>query len=331
MHMDIFTQNGFSVMEMTGLVSRLPFAPTRLRELGWFAERGSRSTVMSFELRNGVLTLVPDAPRGAPGVLKNPQRRGIEYISASHLPQRVHVFADEIQGLRAAGSESEVVTMQNYLQEKMEIPKQDNDLTIEFQRIGAVKGVVMDADGTTPLVNLFTKFGVTQQTQDMDLANASADIQNLIIAAKRKSEAKLGALMPRGWRALCSEGFFDEFIKRADVKEAFLRYNESAFLRDDPRAGFEFGKVIWEEYRGAVGTAAFIEDGEAYLVPEGIPGLFTTYYAPANYMDTVNQPGVPYYASVERMDHNIGVEVQVQSNPLNICVRPDAIVKLTET
>lgn len=327
MMIDIFEQDAFKVMPLSLLVNKLPWAPTRLGDLGWFREVGVRDIKIGIELVNGVLRLVPDQPRGSSGVMKNPERRKIEYIVASHLPQRFHVMADEVAGLRAPGSESDVVTMQNYIREKAVIPRRDLDVTHEHHRIGAVKGIVMDADGTTPLVNLFTKFGVTQQTQNMDL-DGTADPLVSLLTAKRKAEDALGMYKPRGWRALMGDEFFDAFVANADVKAAYDRWQNGQFMRDDLRSGFEFGKVIWEEYRGGVGAVDFIEPDCAYLVPEGIPDLFVSYYAPANYMDTVNQQGVPFYMSQERMPHNMGVEFQVQSNPLHMCSRPDAIIKL---
>ena len=68
------------------------------------------------------------------------------------------------------------------LMRKAAVARRDLDLTIEHQRIGAVKGIVMDADGTTPLLNLFTEFGVTQEVYDMQL-----DVDATKVHQKKKS------------------------------------------------------------------------------------------------------------------------------------------------
>ena len=104
---------------------------------------------------------------------------------------------------------------------------------------------------------------------------------------------------------------------------------QAADLRNDVRGGFRFGDVFWEEYRGQVGAQKFIADGEAYLIPEGVSDLFVTHYAPADYMETVNTIGLPYYAKQEVMDFNKGIMVETQSNPISLCTRPRAVVKLT--
>ena len=87
---------------------------------------------------------------------------------------------------------------------------------------------------------------------------------------------------------------------------------------------------MWREYRGSVGGISFIGDDDAYLVPTGIADMFITRFAPADYMETVNTMGLPYYAKQEPMRMNKGIELETQSNPISLCTRPDAIVKLTK-
>ena len=86
--------------------------------------------------------------------------------------------------------------------------------------------------------------------------------------------------------------------------------------------------VSFEEYHGSVGGIDFIPDGQAYAIPMGVPGLFTTDFAPADYMETVNTQGLPYYAKQELMRMGKGVELESQSNPITLCTRPEAVIKL---
>jgi hypothetical protein len=48
-------------------------------------------------------------------------------------------------------------------------------------------------------------------------------------------------------------------------------------------------------------------------------------------METVNTIGIPYYAKQEARRMNKGIDFEAQSNPINLCTRPRAIVKLTLT
>jgi hypothetical protein len=47
-------------------------------------------------------------------------------------------------------------------------------------------------------------------------------------------------------------------------------------------------------------------------------------------METVNTIGLPYYAKQERIPFDKGVQLELQSNPLHICTKPRAIIKLTK-
>lgn len=329
MNLDVFKGDGFSMIELTKAINLIPYLPTRIGSLGIFSPQPISTTSIQVEMQGEVLTMVPAATRGAPGQPVTQLRRNLRTLSTVHLPQVVSVNADEVQNLRAFGSDSEVETAMGLLTRRMAIGRRRLDLTIEYQRIGAIKGQVIDADGSTVLLDLFSTFGVTQQTESFVLGTDSTKVLQKILAAKRMMEDELGGVMYTGIRALCSASFFDAFTSHPAVIAAYQYWSTNSFMRQDNRAGFEFGGVVWEEYRGKVGAIPFIEDGSAYLVPEGVPDLFTTNYAPANYMDTVNTPGLPYYAQMESMDFNKGVNVETQSNPLSWCSRPRAIVKAT--
>lgn len=327
--LDIFNDDAFGLQSMTKAINDQPHQPGRVGELGWFSEDGISTTALSIEKQGTTLALVPAAERGAPGTPQTGDKRTMIDIRTTHLPQRATVMADEVQNVRSFGTETELETVQNVVNKRLAKMRRNLDATIEYQRLGAIKGQVLDADGSTVLLNLFTTFGVSQQTHDMVLDNSATSVRLKTIAAKRLVEAELGGLTYRSLRVLCSETFFDALIGHADVKTAYERWLDGEFLRNDPRAGFNFAGVLWEEYRGAVGAIDFIEENSAYMVPEGVPDLFVTNYAPANYSETVNTIGLPYYAKQEPLAFNKGIDIEAQSNPISICTRPRTVIKLT--
>lgn len=329
MMLDVFKSDAFNLTSLVAAINKIPYVPTRLGKLGLFVDEGISTLTAAIEMQGGTLTLVPTAARGAPGPAKNLDRRNVRDFRTVHLPQRVSVMADEVQGLRAFGKETEEEVAMAYLTKKMAVARRDLDLTHEWQRMGALKGQVLDADLST-IYNFFTEFGVSQSTQNIALSVSTTKVLQAVIALKRTVEAKLGGVMSSGIRVLCSAEFFDAFTSHAAVIEAY-KYQQSNFLRTDNRDGFEFGGVIWEEYRGQIGATRFIAANKAYAVPEGVPDLFKTLYSPAPYLETVNTIGVPFYAKRKTLDYDTGLEVQVQSNPLHMCTRPDAIVELTAT
>ena len=329
MHMDVFNNDAFNVVSLTKAIEDTPYQPGRVGALGIFSEEGVTTTTVSIEKVGSTISLVPAGSRGAPGkVMGNDKRRMIPF-SAVHLPQRASIIADEVQNLRAFGSESEVETASNLMNKKLGKMRRDLDTTLEYQRIGAIQGAIMDADGTTELLNLHSAFGTTQTTQSMALGTAGTKVRIKVVEALRKMEEALGALQYSNARVLCSSSFFDKLVSHTNVEAAFDRYMDGQFLRDDLRKGFYFAGVFWEEYRGQVGSTKFIADDTAWMVPEGVADLFVTHFAPADYMETVNTIGQAYYAKQEPMPMNKGIEVEAQSNPIHICTRPAVPVKLT--
>lgn len=328
MHMDIFNDDAFSVVSLTKAIEDTPFVPGRVGQLGIFSEEGVSTTSISIEKIGSTVSLVPAASRGSSGRPMGNDKRQMIPFTATHLPQRASILADEVQNLRAFGSETEVETAQRLMNRKLAKMRRDLDTTIEYQRIGAIKGSILDSDGTTELLNLHTAFGTSVTSHNLVLGTAGTQVRNKVIEARRKMEAALGGLTYSGARVLCSASFFDALVGHAKVEAAFDRYMNGEFLREDQRGGFYFAGVFWEEYRGQVGATKFIADGEAWMVPEGVPDLFVTNYAPADYMETVNTLGQAYYAKQEPKDFGKGIDVETQSNPIHICTRPAVPVKL---
>lgn len=330
MMLDVFKGDAFGFTELIAALTKIPYVPTRLGKLGLFAEDGVSTTSVAIEMQNGVLTLVPTAPRGAPGVVKTVERRNVRNFSPVHLPQRVAVMADEVQNLRAFGKDSEEETAMKLLTQKFTIARRDLDLTHEYQRMGALKGIVLDADGST-IYNYFTEFGVTAQTANIALSVNTTKVLQAMTGVKRQIEDKLGGVMNSGYLVLCSPEFMDAMTGHPAVTETY-KAQAGAVLRSDLRGGFDFASDMrFEEYRGTIGGQRFIGANKALVIPLGVPELFKTLYAPAPYMETVNTMGVPFYAKMKELDYNTGAEWQVQSNPLHMNTRPDAIVELTAT
>lgn len=330
MMLDVFRGDAFSFTELVSAINLIPYTPTRIGRMGLFNEEGISTLTAAIEMQNGVLTLVPTAPRGSRGVAKNQEKRTVRDFRTVHLPQTVAVMADEVQGLRAFGKTSEVETAKRYLQKKMAVARRDLDLTHEYQRMGALKGLVLDANGDT-IYNYFTEFGVAQDTLSFDLDVDATKVRSKCHGLERLIEDTLGGVMMTGIHAFCSPTFFDALVDHPAVRDTYQNTAQASELRKNARMAFEFGGIVWEEYRGSIGGTPFVPAGEAIAFPLGVPDLFKSYFSPANYQDTVNTIGVPFYMRDRMLDFDTGVEYQVQSNPLHINTRPDSVVRLTLT
>lgn len=323
--LDVFRTDAFNVASLTDSILKAPFKPGRIGALGLFRERGITTTTVVVEEKDGALSLIPTSPRGGPATTIGSDKRTARSFVVPHLERESTILADEVQNVRAFGSESQQQGVQALVNERLTDLRAMHEVTLEHMRAGAIKGLIVDSDGSTPIYNLFTEFGVSQQTDELDL---TADVRSQIVAEQRLVEAELGAEPISGFRAFCGDTFFDALVDSSDVQES-LKYQESAMLRGDLRSGFQYGGVTWENYRGSVGGVSFFPADEAYLFPEGT-NIFATYFAPADYLETVNTVGLPVYAK-QAMDEQFQrwVKLNTQSNPLALCLRPRAVVKIT--
>jgi hypothetical protein len=222
--LDVFNGDAFSVQTLTAAINENPIVPGRLGMLGLFNERGITTTSMMIEKKGKTLSLVSASERGAPGDTHKRDKRQMVSFPAIHLQAEGAVLADEVQNIRAFGSETELETVQGVVNEELMDMRDKIDATLEYQRVGAIQGKVYDADGTTVLLNLFTAFGLTQQTTAMVLGTATTDIKAKVLDAMKKIENVLGATATGGYRVFCGDTFWEAFIAHDNVKAAFDRW-----------------------------------------------------------------------------------------------------------
>lgn len=338
--LDIFSNDAFSVMTLTDAVNKEPFVPGRTMGLGLFDELGIPTTSVMIEEKDGVLYLVPNTPRGAPPKQNETAKRKARSLVIPHLPVGDRIMADEVQGVRAFGSDSELEIVQTVVQNRLATMVRSLDATVEHLALGAVKGLILDSDGASPIYDLFTEFGVTQE-DEVDFALGAANpasgvLRQKCAAVTRQIAKNLGAASYSWLHAFCGDNFFDDLLKHKEVVDSYKNTSMATVLRDGYLApngskvygAFEFGGIVWENYRGSVGGVDFIDTDKCHIFPVGVPGLFKLYYGPADYMETVNTLGLPRYAKQAPDERfNKYVDLEVQSNPLPICTRPKVLIK----
>lgn len=328
---DVFTPDLFGVTTLTAAVNELPFVPGRLGELGLFQEQGIGTTTAVIEYKEGLLELVPNTGRGAPpAVVDSLKRRGLPVV-ATHLPQRATIYADEVLNVRAFGSNDENEAIETLRNDRMAIKRQNLEATHEWHRVGAMKGLVLDADGTTVIYNLYTMLGLSQQTLGMALGTSTTNIRGKMASAMVMIEDELGGVPFTGVRVFAGIDVWSTFIDHAKVRDTYLGSAQASDMRGNPLDTFVFAGVTWERYRGSVNGVPYIAANEAYMVPQGVPGLFISRFAPADYMEAVGTMGLPVYAKSRMLDFEKGIEMEMQSNPIHLATRPRAVVKLTLT
>ena len=343
--LDVFKSDAFGVVALTDAIRELKYRPGRLGQLGLFSTTSISTTSIALERVGDIVQLVKPKPRGAAGDPRDQPKRSITDLSVPHFPRPWAVLADRVQNVRAFGSENQMQTVQQVVLEEMASCAMDFDMTEEAARLGAIQGIVTYADAST--LNLFTTFGVTEETEvdfDLDAATpADGILRKRCTAVIRAMRKRLGGVNFGSIHAFVGDNFFDDLLQHKEVRDTYKGYSEAAILRDSyvgPNRGdnpiFQFGGIVFENYGQvdvAEGDASFvgITTNKARFFPLGVPNLFRTYYAPANYNETVNTLGQRLYAKQKPMDYDKGIEGEMQMNALQICTRPGALMGARRT
>ncbi|MEW6415829.1 MAG: major capsid protein [Pseudomonadota bacterium] len=328
-----FDNPGFSMASLTTAINLVPNRYGRIEQLGLFPAKPVRTRQIIVEEYAGKLNLLPTKPPGSPGTVGERGTRKLRSFIIPHIPHDDVVLPEEVQGIRAFGSETEMEAISGVMARHLETMRNKHAITLEHLRMGALKGQILDADGST-IYDLYTEFGLSQTSINFDLANANSDIKGHCYDLLSEIEDKLQGEFMTDVRVLCSPEFFRALTTHKEVKAAYTNWQQGAILINDVRSGFAFAGITFEEYRGQAtdvnGTVRkFIAPGEAHAFPLGTVDTFATYFAPADFNETVNTLGQPLYAKQEPRKFDRGTDLHTQSNPLPMCHRPGVLVKLT--
>lgn len=340
--MDVFNGNPFTAISLTTAINQQPFLPSLLGDLKLFADKPIRATAAAIEGKSGVLSLIQTTPRGGPLAEEVSDKRDIRYFETVRIAKAATITAQELQNVRAFGSESELQQVANEVADRYAKLNNDIQLTWENMRLGAVQGIVMDADGTTTIKNWFTAWGVSQPAEtDWDLDNAApaeGAVRKVCNDALRLVQRTLSGMWVPGRSYLlgiCGDNFYDLLTQHKEVRGTYLATQQAADLRDNnlPFEQFKYGGITFINYRGtddnskvAVGTDV------VKFIPVNVPGLFEVAWSPAETLDFVNTPGKPLYAlMVKDLARNAFQRVELYSYCLHYCTRPAGLLRGKKT
>ncbi|MBV4551717.1 major capsid protein [Pseudomonas sp. SWRI102] len=317
----------FSVANLTAAINKLPAIPGKVGAMGLFDEKGVTSTSVIIDEREGRLVLVPNTSRNDDPAPLEDRKRKRRTFETLHLPVSSSILPSQLQGIAAFGQESATAPVVTVVNDHLQELKNSIEATREFQRVGALRGQLLDADGSL-LTDLFDEFNVKQKKVTVALSNPDTNVRKACLDAKRHAESKLGGVMVTGFRALCGPDWFDAFTDHANVKEAFAHYQAAQDrLGGDMRSGFTFGGIEYIEYDVTVSGQRFIPADIAQVFPVA-RGAFRLFNAPANYNETVNTLGQAFYSKAEPRKMGKGWDLEAQANPLAMCLFPEALVEL---
>lgn len=342
---DVFNSDAFSEVNIAAAIKKIPYKPMRLGPggLSLFDEKPISTTAVAIEEASGQLSLIGSSPRGAAGDVLVDTKRKLRTFSAQHLSRNAKVMADEVQGVRAFGTDDQEVAVDMKLNEKLATLQAMHEVTWEYHRVGALIGKVLDADGASVLLDVYDAFGVTQSVQDFAFTTSTTDIRSLCDAVADLIDDELGAVGYDHVHAVVGGDFYDALIKHKYVQDALKAQTlaGAAKVLEDLRNGFTIGAITFERAKrwkcvdAAGNSRLFVSTDVGYAFPVGATTpngpMFIGRYAPQPFLDCVNRLCPPLVVKPEIDPKQRFVELTGVSCPLYLNTRPKAVIKLTKS
>jgi hypothetical protein len=201
--------------------------------------------------------------------------------------------------------------------------------TLEYLRLGALKGVIRDGKGRT-LYDLYSVFQISKKTVDFKLGTAGTSVLDKCEEVIDHILCNLKGETSTGIEAIVSSGFFGNLIQHPKVEKYWLATQQDFALGMLERSClggnwgrvFEISNIMFREYKGTtpVRNAAnqivsepnvVANMGHAY--PVGTRSTACTLWGPAHHVDYVNVAAPEVVVSQEPIKHGGGWELKSQS------------------
>lgn len=336
--LNVFASDAFGVVSLTRAIQAVPYQPQLLGQLGVFDPQPIATDTAAIEKLGNTLGLVQTSPRGSPPSRIAEDKRTIRNVATVRLATSERIYASQVNGVRAFGQENAVETMQSYAMRRMARLRANIELTLENLRMGAIKGVVLDADGST-LIDWFSFWGISAPSDvSFALTTSTTDVLGICETVVQTMQANSdGAFLPSTRVfGLCGNAFWKALRSHPNVQKWYLnRSRADEYLDNTNIRVFEFGGITWINYRGTDDgtTLAGIATDEARFIPVGAQDCFQMAHSPmAESEFFVNTLGLPIYAlQVPDRDRGFFTDLEVYSYPLPIVTRPKMLIKGTRT
>ena len=341
--MDVFKADAFTMMQLSSTVEKMDYLPGMLGSLNLFTASPVRQKRIFVDQKDDALNLIGFSERGSsPTQNKRYDRKSINF-EIPRIATQDTVWAYEISGLREFGSETELMTVQREVANRLATMRQKVEYTEEYLRLAAIQGRVLDpADGSV-FYNYYTEFDISEAAAvSFELDQAGTDVLGICNDMTRAIQraAKGGWVVGRSQvHALVGDDFWDALVSHPNVKQFYLNYVAAQQLAAESEAFgmFRFGGITFHNYRGSDDNSEIaVAAAEAKFFVVGGNGIFVKAMAPADeFMPFVNTPGQSVYA-VQELDAAFPgtprfAKYHVHAYPLYMCQRPETLRRGTLT
>ena len=324
----------FSTTALTMAVNMMTPAKTPVLNKVFGRKKGQITDQFAWDIKVGTERLLKNIRVSDEATVTDGVGRKHVSCSAPRFAPKRFISAADLNAIRAFGSSQAAQLLTERVGDEQFDMRQNVDLTREFMAVKALGGTVVDEDGNTlvdyqfPAEQLPVLAGAAKWTDA-----ASNPMKNIRNWKKQISQA---AGVITGFYAFCGSGAMDALIENPTALE-LMKFTAGKQVAEEGRITYLAGAEI-EEYFGSYLDAAgnrqdMIGDDEFILVGVG-PDVAAELYAPV--VDLKASAGVGkskkanvFFSKSWEVEDPSGRWVKVESRPLPVIFRPQAIIKAT--
>lgn len=346
--LDIFKNDAFTQASLRRVLPTMPFTPGEIGRMNLYRPHYIDTETVLIYMENGIIRLIPVTQRGGPDVFAERRAGAFRAVKTLRLSKRDQVNASELLGVADTTFplEQRLRTAMGLTNERMGQLQSDMEATKELHRLGGIMGKILDADGTTVLVDFYDLFGIAEPTPEeidfdnVDEDNLAADMQAaFLVPIFRSLQTRTPGLMASGLRlvALCSDEFWDKLIRHAAVREIWKaqQVGRAIAMQANPLSNpplwesIWFGGVEWRHFMGALSGPLKVPAEQAIIFPVGAQDVFDAYFSPGETLSQVGRPGQELYpmTRTDPRDDPEFEELILRSYPLYACIYPQALMR----
>lgn len=318
---NVLSENAFSMTTLTDRVSKLPAVNVQLAS--FFEISNVNTESVQVDIESGTVVVLETVARGSlPTHVTGQRSRTARTIGSVKVGTMVELTASDINSIRQFGEESLTETFESVLNPRLEDASGNLDVTHENLRAGAFRGVVLDSDGTTVLVNLYTLFGLTPPAViylDLESIADLGELRTHFDAVKNSIRDAAGKAPITGFVAVAGRGAYQTIVNHPVVRDAYDRWQDGAWKRDANSGGFLFQGIEFIEYLGSA-----IDDDEILFAPK-LRGLFRTIFTTPDEPELAGTLGRSTYVIPQPQESTKSWSAEVSSFPIHYSTRPDLL------
>lgn len=336
------SQLEYSNRQVSDMVNLMDPVYQRLTAAGRFPPKGGVGKYIEISRQGTQLRMIPASPDGAPSALESRKPGDKIILEIPSFPVKSTVTAAAIRGIIAAG-QTNPQTMAEAVATELETLRMQIDLTREYTRVSALKGIIRDGADSV-LYNLYDHFAITPKVINFSLGTAGTNVRAKCNELVKHIRTKmLGDIFQRV-QVDCASDFFEALINHANVEKFYIQHLGALELASSMRpktdvyqpreftfAGVTFVEIV-EQVTKWDGTAlSLIADGKGHAAPLGTRVTEKAFVAPP--IDITQLNGSPasvsdlVHVTQKMLDHNEGIELKAQLNELPVHQRPDCLVE----